>query len=87
MQKLCGFLNFIGKCIVPGRAFTRRLYAVTAKKNEDDEQKRAVHHHVYLKSETRHDLKMWLEFLNNDSIFARPFNYTPGIKGATEINM
>ena len=26
MQKICGFLNFLGRCIVPGRAFTRRLY-------------------------------------------------------------
>ena len=26
LQKICGFFNFIGQCIVPGRAFTRRLY-------------------------------------------------------------
>ena len=27
LQRLCGFLNFLCKCIVPGRAFTRRLYS------------------------------------------------------------
>ena len=27
LQKITGFLNFLGKAIVPGRAFTRRLYA------------------------------------------------------------
>ena len=27
LQKLCGFLNFLCKAIVPGRAFTRRIYA------------------------------------------------------------
>ena len=29
VQKLCGTLNFISRAIVPGRAFTRRLYNVT----------------------------------------------------------
>ena len=27
-QKLCGTLNFLCRCIVPGRAFLRRLYAI-----------------------------------------------------------
>ena len=26
LQNICGFLNFLGRCILPGRAFTRRLY-------------------------------------------------------------
>ena len=30
LQKICGFLNFLGKCVIPGRAFTRRLYAYTS---------------------------------------------------------
>ena len=25
LQKVCGFLNFLGRCVIPGRAFTRRL--------------------------------------------------------------
>ena len=31
LQKLTGFLNFLSKAIVPGRAFTRRLYCVEQK--------------------------------------------------------
>ena len=27
LQRICGFLNFLCRCVVPGRAFTRRLYA------------------------------------------------------------
>ena len=30
LQKICGFLNFLGRCIIPGRAFTRRLFVYTA---------------------------------------------------------
>ena len=30
LQKLCGFLNFLCRCVVPGHAFTRRLFAYTA---------------------------------------------------------
>ena len=29
LQQLTGFLNFLGKSVVPGRAFTRRFYAYT----------------------------------------------------------
>ena len=39
LQKLCGFLNFLCKCIVPGRAFTRRLYAYTSGELK-------LHHHM-----------------------------------------
>ena len=34
MQKLCGFLNFLCRCIVPGCTFTRRLYVITAQSYE-----------------------------------------------------
>ena len=27
LQQLCGFLNFLCRAIVPGHAFTRRMYA------------------------------------------------------------
>ena len=27
LQCLCGYLNFIGKAVFPGRTFTRRMYA------------------------------------------------------------
>ena len=32
-QWICGFLNFLGRAIVPGRAFTRHLYSLTANPN------------------------------------------------------
>ena len=31
LQKLCGFLNFLGKAIYPGRTFTTRMYAKYSK--------------------------------------------------------
>ena len=46
LQKLCGFLNFLCKCIVPGRAFTRRLYSMIA-------PQLAPHHHINVS----HDMK------------------------------
>ena len=69
MERLCGFLNFIGRCIIPGRAFTRRIYSVTAgtKKNLKP------HHHVKLNKESCLDLEMWKQFVNHASIFCRPF--------------
>ena len=71
MEILIGFLNFIGRCIIPGRAFTRRLYAVMANKNLKP------HHHIRLTHETILDLCMWEKFINHASIFSRPFlNYT-----------
>ena len=30
LQRICGFLNFLGRAVIPGRAFTRRLYAPLA---------------------------------------------------------
>ena len=65
MQKICGFLNFLGKAIMPGRAFTRRLYLTNDKLKQ--------HHHVKITSEMRLDLEMWVVFLNHQSIYARPF--------------
>ena len=53
VQKLTGFLNFLCKCIIPGRAFTRRLYNLAKGELK-------AHHHVYLKRETRLDL--WLVY-------------------------
>ena len=69
LQKICGFLNFIGRAIVPGRAFTRRLYAYTSSK------KRILkpHHHIRLEPEMVMDLQMWKKFIDNQSIFCRPF--------------
>ena len=69
LQKICGFLNFLCRCVVPGRAFTRRLYAYTGTK----EGKLKPHHHIKVNQEMREDLKMWLNFLNNSAVYCRPF--------------
>ena len=44
LQQLCGLLNFICRCIVPGRAFTRRLYAAGIGYTNP-------RHHLYLSAE------------------------------------
>ena len=80
MQKICGFLNFLGKAIVPGRAFTRRLYTVTGN------DKLKPHHHIRLNRENRADLETWLTFLQNPNTFCRPFMDFTKIYMADEIN-
>ena len=68
VQKLTGFLNFLGRCVTPGRAFTRRFYALMA-----GNPVLKPHHHVKVKSENKLDLKMWKEFLGAPQVFCRPF--------------
>ena len=67
LQKLTGFLNFLGRAVVPGRVFTRRMYAYTRS------NVLKPHHHVRINSELRADLMMWREFLHDPTIFAQPF--------------
>ena len=64
LQKLTGFLNFLCKCIVPGRAFTRRLY-ITGNL--------LPHYHIRITPEMRMDLQVWQKFLARPDIFCRPF--------------
>ena len=67
LQQLCGYLNFLGKCIVPGRPFTRRLYPTGV------ECERLPHHHIDFNVERRKDLEIWKQFLNCPDIFNRSF--------------
>ena len=79
IQKLAGYLNFLCKAIVPGRAFVRRLYYLCKGLEKP-------HHHTYLKKGVRQDLAMWHEFLQHPSIYCRPFSdFDIAIK-ATEVN-
>ena len=64
-QKLCGILNFLCRCIVPGRAFLRRLYIPNGNLKP--------HHHIKITEENRMDLLVWKEFLSNPDCFYRPF--------------
>ena len=59
LQKICGFLNFLCRCVIPGRAFTRRLYVHT----ENKDNKLKPHHHLRVTSEMKADLLMWRQFL------------------------
>ena len=69
VQKLCGLLNFLCKCVIPGRVFTMRLYAMTAGKTKT----LRTYHHIRITQENRLDLQMWKRFLEHPQIFCRPF--------------
>ena len=75
IQTLTSLLNFLNRAIVPGRAFTRRMYAklkLTDKKGRVLKQ----HHHVYLDKYFRADCAIWLTFLSEyqeASILCKPF--------------
>ena len=60
LQQITGFLNFLGKAVIPGRAFTRRLYCIEEGAKEKDMKK---FHHVPVTAEMRMDLEVWLTFL------------------------
>ena len=82
LQKICGFLNFIGRCIVLGRAFTRRMYMVL----QGTEHLKS-HHHLWISAEIQADLSMWLWFLNHPSIYCRSFLDFSNTLEASEICM
>ena len=68
IQRLAGFLNFLCKSIIPGRAFTGRLYSLVSSKLKP-------HHHVRIPKDVKSDLELWLEFLEMDDprVQCRPF--------------
>lgn len=65
LQSLTGQLNFLSKAVVPGRAFTRHMYA----KYNNLKQ----HHHLRVDQELRLDCAMWERFLTNPLNVSRPF--------------
>ena len=65
-QRLCGYLNFLCRCIVPGRTFVRRLYVSNA-------NGLSQHHHIRITNENRLDLRVWSKFLDHPHIFSRSF--------------
>ena len=64
LQVLTGYLNFLSRAIVPGRAFTRRIYA---KFSNLDRTKLKHYHHVALDAEFRFDCQVWKLFLLHSS--------------------
>ena len=81
-QKLCGVLNFLCRCIVPGRAFVRRLYINTTKQGV----RLKPHHHVKITEEHRLDLLVWKQFITTPDSYYRPFMDIEGLN-AKEIDM
>lgn len=65
LQQLTGVLNFLAKAIVPGRAFTRRMYSKYAGLKQ--------YHHLKVDGELRSDCLMWWQFLQNQTAVNRPF--------------
>ena len=66
LQQVCGHLNFICRCVIPGRAYTRRLYHATARAKKP-------HHRIRIDPLMRADLEMWLKFIQHPTVFCRPF--------------
>ena len=73
LQRLCGYLNFICKAVVPSRSFMRRMYAkYSVIVNKDGtpkssyEYKLKQHHHIHLDSEFKLNCRVWLKFLSGD---------------------
>ena len=83
-QKLCGILNYLCRCIVPGRAFLRRLYVIQGGLNAQVKLK--PHHHVKITEEHRLYLLIWKEFLEAPESLYRPFMETVALN-AQEIDM
>ena len=65
-QKLCGYLNFLCRAVVPGRVFARRLYSKVSSKLKP-------HHHISITRKNKLDLLVWEQFLIQPDIFSRPF--------------
>ena len=57
LQSLLGHLNFACRVVVPGRAFLRRVYALTQKVKKH-------YHHVKITKEVRADLETWYQFFS-----------------------
>ena len=65
IQQLTGTLNFLSRAIVPGRAFTRHMYArINLKDNKG--RKLKEYHHVKIDQEFKNDCSVWFTFLMED---------------------
>ena len=73
LETLSGLLNFLNKAIIPGRVFTRRMYAKFAHIPTRNKKLRK-YHHIRLDGEFKADCRMWKSFLEcpDTSILNRP---------------
>ena len=58
LQSTLGLLNFACRVVKPGRAFLRRLIALTIGIQQP-------HHHIKVTAPAKQDIKMWLHFLHH----------------------
>ena len=96
LQALCGYLNFLGKAVFPGRVFTHRMYAKYGKMINTGRNsglpyvvccKVRQHHHVRLDNEFKNDCRVWLKFLDSKltSVVKRPMIDLKRVLSAREI--
>ena len=64
LQRLSGFLNFLNRAVLPGRAFTRSMYDAIKGKIEGKALK--GYHHVNLPAAFKSDCETWLKFLQDE---------------------
>ena len=67
LQQLTGFLNFLCRCVEPGRPFLRRMYSLGAN------ERLLPHHHIRITAECRLDMQIWKKFLSDPLMSSRPF--------------
>ena len=79
LQEICEFLNFLGRAIVPGRAFTRRLYSKLTGYNLNP------YHHIRISNEMFEDLSMWSKFLCHQTAYCQPFMDVSKVIEAEEV--
>ena len=94
LQSLAGLLNFLHRAIVPGRAFTRHMYAKFSRifdrfGNRLPSSHIKAHHHVRIDAEFIKDCELWINFLklqdSNRSLLCRPFvDFSPTATPAAE---
>ena len=87
LQKLTRTLNFLNKALIPGRAFTRRMYAKLTVIKDGCKRVLQPYHHISLDCEFLNDCRMWETFLtNSDSkMLCRPFIDSEGARNADQL--
>ena len=87
LQSLAGLLNFLNRAIVPGRAFTRRMYAKCSSSNNGLQTVLKLHHHIRLDREFKEDCRVWCKFLEqNHTVTCRPFLDLHGLEFADSLD-
>ena len=74
IQKLGGLLNFIQRAVVPGKAFTHRIYDKLKLKDKKGNPLKQ-YHHILVDNNLKADCQVWATFLDTkDQLrFCRPF--------------